>query len=107
MTLPNLDGDKCRDFLLDKICPVIGWIVVGGMLVAWYVFNEGMETEEIARANQLTLQNAVSSLDAHIVQERDSTNEIKDILGRIESDQAVMKYRLNNGTYTGGMASPE
>src|SRR5690349_13890388 len=88
---------SCNRFCLGNICKFLISIVLAGASVASLGFAAWVALDRMARSTETATWSNTAALDAHIVQERQSTAEIMEVLGDIKTDLTLVKYRLDSG----------
>lgn len=104
--------ESCNRFCRENLCPILMAIIAAGFSVAGSGAMWALDAYSEAQQSEYRDQNTTQSLDAHIAQERASTEKVMEVLGEIKTDLTVVKYRLdsNRGASAPGqelIASPE
>lgn len=104
--MPGTFRESCNRFCRENLCHIIIWMIAAGAAVAWFVYTSVLDMGGTLQETALMAKSTASSVDAHIAQERDSTQQIITTLEGIKIDLGVLKYRVGApGGMSGNLAA--
>lgn len=85
----------CSAFTRRFNCEILIFIISSGFGFAGYSVSEAQEVDRLARETATRQTDTRTSLTAHLAREEEQNEKVMAALGQIQSDIAVLKYRLD------------
>lgn len=96
--MPENIAEACSHFCRRYLCHILSAIIAAGFTFAGLSMAHSVDVDRLARSTATQQDGIRSSLDTHLAQERIQNEKVMDALGSIQSDIAVMKYRMDRDT---------